>query len=161
MTETATLATNNIDIAHVLTKADADAFCGQFHETLTQLKDAIEIETACLRSMNIEQIGQLQDNKSVLSRTYARDIEAFNAQASEIGKLAPGNVDQLRKQHQLLRNAIVENEQILGVVKGVSETLIRRTAERVANANQPKTYTASASGPISPQAAAVACDRKL
>ncbi|MBZ0216323.1 MAG: hypothetical protein K8F25_07220, partial [Fimbriimonadaceae bacterium] len=85
----------------------------------------------------------------------------FTANAVEIGKLAPQSVDALRRKHQLLRVAIVENEQILSVVKDVSETLIRRTAERVANANQPKTYTSSAAGASSQMAAAVACDRKL
>ena len=157
------IPSNSVDptVGVINTKATAELFCSQFHDTLQNLKNTIQSETLHLREMKIADVEFIQDRKSDLSRTYARDIKMFGANAVQIGRLAPTTVEVLRREHTALRAAIVENEQILGTVKSVSESLIRRTAERVANANHPKTYTAAATGNGIGQVAAVACDRKL
>jgi len=152
------MKTNLVDIT---TPAEAERFCDQLNMTIDQLRDTIERETGYLKNVNIPEVETLQARKTALSRAYAQDLGIFATNASRISELMPSGLEALQQKQLHLREALMDNARILGAVKDVSESLIRRTAERVAGASQPKTYAPPAAGKTAPQTAAVACDRRL
>lgn len=139
----------------------AEMFCGRFYKTIEHLHDLIERETRCLRDMEIAEAEVLQKHKAQLAQAYLEDMSRARAQAEKLTALAPESLDALRRKHEQLRQSLLENEQILEVIRSASQSLIRRAAERVAAKDKPSTYSPGAIAPRSHGAAAVALDRKL
>lgn len=147
--------------ADIATAEAAELFCGRFYKTVEGLRDLIETETRALKDMNIAQAELLQDKKTALAGQYMLELSQFKAQAAGIVALAPDSVAALRTRHEALRRSILDNEETLLSLKSVSTSLIRQTAERVAEATGgPRTYSRDSRATSTPKAAAVAYDRR-
>lgn len=147
--------------ADIATAQDAELFCGRFYKTVETLRELIETETRALKEMNIAQAELLQDKKNTLAGQYMQELSQFKAQAASIVALAPERVAALRAHHEALRKSILDNEETLLSLKSVSTSLIRQTAERVAEATGgPRTYARDSRATSAPKAAAVAYDRR-
>ncbi|MBL4758811.1 MAG: hypothetical protein JKY32_14600 [Rhizobiales bacterium] len=158
-----TIDMDAVGIPVIQTSAAAELLCGRLYKTLDSLRRILEKETGHLRKMELAEVGKIHDQKSTLSRDYLKDLKIFKANTAAIKQQSPSSVESLQRKHQDLRKAIAENERVLGTLREVSETLIRRTATRVGEASRPKTYNpaAKASSGIGAGIAAVACDRQL
>ncbi len=147
----------------IQTSAAAELLCGRLYKTLDSLRSVLESETGHLRKIELPNVERIQVQKSTLTRDYLKDLKIFKANTKAIKQYSPTSVKALQRKHQDLRDAIAENERVLGTMREVSETLIRRTATRVGEASRPKTYSpaAKAGSGIGAGVAAVACDRQL
>lgn len=158
----------NVDMDHtgmpvISTPAAAEMLCGRLYKTLEGLRQILEKETQHLNKMELSEVEEIHKTKSSLSRNYLNDLKIFRANVAAVREHSPTSLEALQRKHEALRAAIAENEKVLGTIRDVSETLIRRTAERVGEASRPKTYarTAQASSGVSNTVAAVACDYRL
>ncbi len=163
MAKLRTVDMDHAGIPVISTPAAAEMLCGRLYKTLESLRQILQDETRHLKKMELSDVEKIHDRKSNLSRDYLNDLKIFKANVDTIREHSPSSLDALQRKHQALRTAIVENEAVLGTIRDVSETLIRRTAERVGEASRPKTYarTAQAGSGVSSSIAAVAYDYQL
>lgn len=144
------------------TPADAESFCGKLYKTLDMMIALINRETRLLKAMEIADAELLQTEKSQLAARFNKEIALFKEHADIVGSLAPKAVETLARRHGELRTSLAANEEILSTLRSVSESLIRKTADRMQAKAAPKTYAPANSAPKrAVGAAAVALDRKL
>jgi hypothetical protein len=163
MTELRTVDMDHTGMPVISTPAAAEMLCGRLYKTLESLRQILQAETQHLKKMELSDVDKIHGKKSGLSRDYLNDLKIFKANVDTIREHSPSSLEALQRKHEALRAAIAENETVLGTIRDVSETLIRRTAERVGEASRPKTYarTAQAGSGVSKSVAAVAYDSQL
>jgi len=163
MTKTLTVDMDHTGMPVISTTAAAEMLCGRLYKTLENLRQILQQETLHLNKMELPEVEEIHKQKSNLSRDYHNDLKIFRANVVAIREHSPASLETLQRKHEKLREVIAENEKVLGTIREVSETLIRRTAERVSEASRPKTYarTAQAGSGVSNKIAAVACDYRL
>lgn len=147
----------------VTNRAEAEQLCGRLLTTIDTISAILEVETLAIRNMDLAKVSGLHGQKNEAAKTYLQDLKIVKANTIAIRGMAPQALDAIKQKHTEFRAVISENEQVLGTVREVSETLIRRTAERVSEASRPSTYSsgAKANPAASQPVAAVACDRSL
>ena len=144
------------------TPAEAESFCGKLYKTLDMMIALINRETRLLKAMEIAEAELLQPEKSQLAADFNKEIALFKQHAEIVGSLAPKAVETLARRHGELRASLAANEEILTTLRSVSESLIRKTADRMQAKSAPRTYApANASPKRASGSAAVALDRKL
>ncbi len=163
MTDLRTVDMDHSGMPVISTPAAAEMLCGRLYKTLESLRQILRNETQHLKKMELSEVEIIHEKKSSLSRDYLSDLKIFRANAAAIREHSPSSLEALQRKHEALRAAITENETVLGTIRDVSETLIRRTAERVGEASRPKTYarTAQTGSGVATSIAAVAYDYQL
>lgn len=146
----------------IATPEEALAFCDGLDHTLDAITALIDRETAHLKAMEIAEAELLQVEKSELAARLNQEITFFKTHADSIRALTPEPVEALAVKHDRLRTSIRANEEILTTLRSVSESLIRKTAERMAAKTAgPRTYSREASPTTQPASTSIALDRRL
>lgn len=139
----------------------AEAFCAELYQTVERLQKVFEEETAHLKAMNIAEAEALQREKAALAGSYVRKVNTFKVQAPAIRALVPEAVPFLAEANRKMRESLLANERTLETLRSVSASLVRKTAERMAEKSAgPTTYSRGGAAAPKSGAAAVAVNRR-
>jgi len=148
-----------------LTKTEEAAIlCQRLQEVAAQMTDLLAQETALLKANRPREIATLQEEKTKLSYSYARDYGLLKANAKFVGARVPTQVDRLRRVLKVLQTEIQKNFTALEAAKAVSQGLLNAIYEIAkSKTSGPSCYTNAASmavhSPARPTALTV--DRSL
>ncbi len=89
-----------------------------------RLSDIMCKEIELLRSMRPQDIGELQEPKANLARSYENYLRELREDPSILGAAAPERKEELKIATTRFRSVLDENERALRSVKTVSENLL-------------------------------------
>lgn len=144
------------------TREDALSFCSIFDQILSETIDVIDNETKSLKEMNIVEAELLQAKKNDLMNKLHQITVLFKKYREDINLLAADVIEPLAEKHQMLRQSIAVNMDMLKVLHSVSESLIHKTLEGVSTrSGQSLTYANDANHASQPSHLSIAIDHRL
>lgn len=90
-------------------------------------------EGDCVRRMAVDRIGELQEEKRVLAQAYEKELAALRRQPEAMAALPIEARRQLEEGMRRLQAASRRNADLLLAAKTVTERLLRRLAEALAD----------------------------
>lgn len=125
---------------------EAASLCERLQEVAAQMTDLLAQETALLKANRPREISTLQEEKTRLSYSYARDYGVLKANARFVGAKAPNQVDRLRRALKTLQTEIQRNYTALEAFRAVSQGLLNAIYEIAkSRTGGPNCYTSAAS----------------
>lgn len=89
-------------------------------------------EAECVRRMAVERIGELQQEKRTLAQAYEKELSALRRQPEAIAGLPLETRRELERAMRRLQAASRHNADLLLAAKSVTERLLRRVSEALA-----------------------------
>lgn len=148
----------------VQTKDDAVRLCARLQEAVAQLTDVLGQETQLLKSGGQSGIGDLQEEKLALTRTFLKYFSAFKQHAAVIGASAPSHVERIRLSLRTFGKTVQINLDALEAARAVSQSTVQAIFDVARKANSgPSVYgqPAAGSGQPSSRPTAIAFDQTL
>jgi hypothetical protein len=124
----------------VETKTEAEELIKQVGETLEALSRIVEHETALVRAGSVGEASKLEAQKAELAGRYHAGTERVKQNAKVLAALVPGQLDALRRRHDMFRPLLQINLTVLATAHAVSQSIIRGVAEEVTRKSVPSTY---------------------
>lgn len=134
-------------------KAEVIALITHLSGVMDELLAVIEKETQLVRAGKLSEATQLSETKTSLAAAYMTDAGRLKANPGMIAQLAGGEVDALRRQHDLFHALLQINLTVLATAHAVSEGIMRGVHEEVTRKAAPQTYGASGRHTTPPRSA--------
>jgi hypothetical protein len=130
-------------IQAIATKAEIVSLIAHLSGVMDELLAVIEKETELVRAGRLTEAQQLAQVKTELAQAYMSDAMRLKADPGMTKHLAGGEVDTLRRQHDLFHALLQINLTVLATAHAVSEGIMRGVHEEVTRKSVPQTYGAS------------------
>lgn len=127
----------------IATQEEAERFLVVFAETMGELEQVLDHETAELAAGRIQSGLAQEARKSALAAGYLQGLEHARANAVALARFAPAGAARLKEAHLGFRAALERNQAVLETAKAVSEGLVRSVADEVAKSTRPAGYGGS------------------
>jgi hypothetical protein len=135
-------------------KADVIALIVHLSGVMDELLAVIEKETALVRAGKLSDAAQLSELKGRLAQAYMTDAGRLKAEPGMAAHLAPGEIDDLRRRHDLFHALLQINLTVLATAHAVSEVIMRGVHDEVARKAAPQTSGASGRPAAPPRSSA-------
>jgi hypothetical protein len=122
------------------THADAARLVNDLAEVMEALLTIVEEETELVRAGRIDQAAKLEPRKAQLASRYLGAAERFKQNAKSLSASLPGEIDELRRRHDMFRSLLQINLTVLATAHAVSEGIIRGVAGELTRKAAPQTY---------------------
>lgn len=100
---------------------------------IERLCEVMAHENDCVRRMAVDRISQLQEEKRSLAQAYEKELAALRRQPEAVGALPIEVRRRLEEGMRRLQATARRNADVLLAAKSVSERLLRRVAEALAD----------------------------
>lgn len=134
-------------------KAEVIALIAHLSGVMDELLAVIEQETQLVRAGRLSEATQLSQQKTDLAAAYMSDASRLKANLALLAQLAGGEVETLRRQHDLFHALLQINLTVLATAHAVSEGIMRGVHEEVTRKAAPQTYGASGRHSAPPRSA--------
>ena len=134
---------SNAQIQAIASKAEIVSLIAHLSGVMDQLLAIIEQETQLVRAGKLSEAAQLAQTKTDLAQAYMADASRLKADPGMTKHLAGGEIDTLRRQHDLFHALLQINLTVLATAHAVSEGIMRGVHEEVTRKSVPQTYGAS------------------
>lgn len=131
---------------------------------MKRLGQIMDHERALLTSLRLDDLKDLQEEKSALAEAYEIEMQRLRTTPETFAALEPGVRDQIEGAMRRFQDAARTNMQALAATQTVVDKVVRNIADGLARHRQGGSYQASgamAMKPMSGQVISVAFDRKL
>ena len=135
-------------------KADVIGLIVHLSGVMDELLAVIEKETALVRAGKLSEAARLSEIKGQLAQAYMTDAGRLKAEPGMAAHLAPGEIDDLRRRHDLFHALLQINLTVLATAHAVSEGIMRGVHDEVARKAAPQTYGASGRPAAPPRSSA-------
>jgi len=145
---------SNAQIQAIASKAEIVSLIAHLSGVMDQLLAIIEQETQLVRAGKLSEAAQLAQTKTDLAQAYMADASRLKADPGMTKHLAGGEIDTLRRQHDLFHALLQINLTVLATAHAVSESIMRGVSQELARKATPQGYGASgkvAAPPVSSQ----------
>ncbi len=140
----------------------AEAVCARLSQTMDDLMQIIENETALVRKGALEEAAALSPQKAELVSIYMRGMTYVRDHSVTLGNLTPVSVAALKKKHKEFQPLMKINLAVLATAREVTDNLLRTVAKAVGEKKAPRVYSANGDAPnISPLSDGIALNRSL
>lgn len=143
---------------------EARALCGGLTDSVMQLVQLLDRETALLRRPKPDGIKALQAQKSALAAAIARDMKVLQSNARSVKLAAADELEAMKAQNLVLQRSLKSNSEALMALQAVSESILKTIANKVMERRAgPEVYgqSATVSRQRTAPAAAISVDRAL
>jgi soluble cytochrome b562 len=134
-------------------KAEVIALITHLSGVMDELLAVIDKETQLVRAGKVSEATQLSQRKTDLAAAYMTDATRLKANPAMLSQLATGEVETLRRQHDLFHALLQINLTVLATAHAVSEGIMRGVHEEVTRKAVPQTYGASGRHAAPPRSA--------
>ena len=134
---------SNAQIQAIASKAEIVSLIAHLSGVMDQLLAIIEQETQLVRAGKLSEAAQLAQTKTDLAQAYMADAGRLKADPGMTKHLAGGEIDTLRRQHDLFHALLQINLTVLATAHAVSEGIVRGVSDEFNRAQVPQTYGAS------------------
>lgn len=141
------------NIQAIASKAEIVSLIAHLSGVMDQLLAVVERETQLVRAGKLSEATQLAQIKTDLAQAYMADAGRLKADPGMTKHLAGGEVDTLRRQHDLFHALLQINLTVLATAHAVSEGIMRGVHEEVTRKSVPQTYGASGRHSTPPRSA--------
>ncbi|MGL4494477.1 MAG: hypothetical protein ACRCUX_01590 [Beijerinckiaceae bacterium] len=124
----------------IATPDEARSFLHEMTVAIKDMQHVIERETGLMKAGQVRQALALHEEKSEKSGHYLRCMQTLKSNAIAIARLAPGEVETLRKMHAVFNDLLAFNQQVIATIKSVSENLVRTVQEETTATRALATY---------------------
>lgn len=100
---------------------------------IERLCEVMALENDCVRRMAVDRIAQLQEEKRSLAQAYETQLAALRREPEAVGALPVEARLRLEEGMRRLQAAARRNADVLRAAKSVTERLLRRVAEALAD----------------------------
>ena len=128
---------------------DAGALISQLTTVMAAIIRIVEEETELVRAGKLTDAAKLEPAKTALAQKYVADASLLKNSKPLLGKVAPDQLDHLRRRHDEFHALLQINLTVLATAHAVSEGIMRGVSTEMARKSAPQTYGASGqhSGP--------------
>jgi hypothetical protein len=130
---------------------------------MKRLGQVMDHERAVLRSMRLEALPEIQDEKEALAEAYEIELARLRCSPEILAALEPGVRSQLHEAMCAFQESVTANLNALLAAQSVVEKVLRSIADSLARSAAGFTYGARGQGPVAEprgRVIAVAFDRK-
>jgi len=99
---------------------------------IERLCEVMAREAECVRRMAVDRIGELQQEKRTLAQAYEKELSALRRQPEAVAALPLRTRQELEQAMRRLQAASRRNADLLLAAKSVTERLLRRVTEALA-----------------------------
>lgn len=124
----------------IATIEEAEHFLTVFADTMGELEQVLDRETAELSAGRIQSALSLEARKSALAAGYLKGLEHARANAVALARFAPERAGRLKDAHVGFRAALARNQTVLETARAVSEGLVKGVADEMAKNSRPAGY---------------------
>jgi hypothetical protein len=131
---------------------------------MKRLGQVMDHERALVRSMKLETLGDLQDEKLALAEAYEIELARLRSAPERLATLDPGTREQLQDAMRRFQETASANFAALAAAQTVVERIVRNIADDLARSAGQARYGRPARGAAAAQGGqviSVAFDRKL
>jgi flagellar biosynthesis/type III secretory pathway chaperone len=131
---------------------------------MKRLAQVMDHERALLRSMRLEALPEIQDEKEALAEAYEIELSRLRCSPEVLAALEPGVLGQLHEAMRAFQETVTANLNALLAAQSVVEKLLRNIGDSLARSAAGFTYGARGQGAPAEargRVIAVAFDRKL
>jgi flagellar biosynthesis/type III secretory pathway chaperone len=131
---------------------------------MKRLAQVMDHERALLRSMRLEALPEIQDEKEALAEAYEIELSRLRCSPEVLAALEPGVRGQLHEAMRAFQETVTANLNALLAAQSVVEKLLRNIGDSLARSAAGFTYGARGQGAPAEargRVIAVAFDRKL
>jgi hypothetical protein len=143
----------NANIQALASKAEIVTLIAHLSSVMDELLMVIEKETELVRAGRLTEAQQLTQIKSDLAQAYMADASRLKAERGMTKHLAAGEIDALRRRHDLFQALLQINLTVLATAHAVSEGIMRGVHEEVTRKSVPQTYGATGRHSAPPRSA--------
>jgi hypothetical protein len=124
---------------------DLDPFelCRRTSAVLAALVEIMNAETTLLRANRYKDAAALTAEKIQIAQDYVGLSRAVQRRLPQLRLTAPGEIEQLRRNHESLATQMAENLRVIATARRVTETLLTDVATGIGKLARAKTYGAT------------------
>lgn len=131
------------NIQTIASKAEIVSLIAHLSGVMDELLAVIEKETELVRAGKLTEAQQLAQIKADLAQAYMADASKLKTGRGATKQLGGGEIDALRRRHDLFQALLQINLTVLATAHAVSEGIMRGVHEEVTRKSVPQTYGAS------------------
>ena len=149
--------------APITSAGEAAQVIANLNRIMDRLMQAVEEETARVRSGQLRVPAELDEAKVQLAGLYAAETDRVKSAKAIIAQALPEALEGLRKRHASFQALLQTNLTVLATAHAVSEGIIRGVSGELARKQSPSTYgaTGRANAPSSKSSQPLAISRKF
>jgi hypothetical protein len=122
---------------------DAGALISQLTTVMAQIITIVEAETELVRAGKLTDAAKLEPAKTALAQQYVTDAGRLKGSKPLLAKVAPDQLDKLRRRHDEFHALLQINLTVLATAHAVSEGIMRGVSTELARQSAPQTYGAT------------------
>ena len=143
----------NAQMQAIASKAEIVSLIAHLSGVMDELLAIVEKETELVRAGKLREAAELAQIKTDLAQAYMADAARLKADLGMTKHLAGGEIDSLRRRHDLFHALLQINLTVLATAHAVSEGIMRGVHEEVTRKSVPQTYGASGRHSTPPRSA--------
>ena len=112
----------------IVTREEAERFLAAFADTMSELQEVLDHETAELSAGRVRSALAREERKGALASGYLKGLEHARANAVALARFAPEAAHRLKDAHAGFRTALARNQAVLETGRAVSDGIFRGVA---------------------------------